>query len=155
MDMPQLKSATAALADQAFRPSTSANHVCKADAFITFCNHYNCNFINLSYYITYLRSIFTSSKRIRNYASGVRFLHKQLNLAPKSHDSLPCVIPSESYRPDHENTTYLIPPHPPTPSYPVVLAVNKPGIPGTTMKVCLTCGVSGDAQEEQPHSPLC
>ena len=89
MDLPQLKAWTAALAAQVFRPSTMVNHVHHADCFIKFCDHYSLKFINpspstLCYFITHLSATFLSSKSVRNYVSGVWFLHKQRGRAPES-----------------------------------------------------------------------
>ena len=39
------------------------------------------------YYITYLSQTFTAAKRIRNYFSEVRFLHRQLGLTHEVLDS--------------------------------------------------------------------
>ena len=74
------------------KTSTTANHVHQADSFIRFCDNYKVDFsykvdfINPApstpwYDITRLTSIFTPSKCVRNYVSGVQFLHKQLGLA--------------------------------------------------------------------------
>ena len=78
----QLMNATQALANQVFLPKTNANHLCQAQAFIHFYNHCDLQVINPStamvcYYITFLAWHFTPSKEL----SGVRFLHRQLDVA--------------------------------------------------------------------------
>ena len=87
MEVTQLKVGTAALATQAYRPETATNHVRQADCYIKFSDNYGLEFIDLepstlTYFITHLSSLFTSSKSVRNYVSGAWFLHKQLGLAP-------------------------------------------------------------------------
>ena len=71
MELQQLKEATSALAAEAFRLGTTVNHLCQAQEFITFCDHYQFSCINpaistMCYYITHLSSKFTSSKSVRN-----------------------------------------------------------------------------------------
>ena len=90
----QLRVATHQLAAQAYRPGTSRNQVQQASTFIKFCDHYHLPFINPSMsticcYITHLTHHFKSSASVRNYLSGVRFLHKQLGLTTESLDSFP------------------------------------------------------------------
>ena len=84
MDLTMLKAWIAALVVQAFRPGIMANNVRQASCFVRFCNNYSIKFINpmhstLCYFITHLSSMISSSKSVRNYVSGVHFLHKQLN----------------------------------------------------------------------------
>ena len=93
MEFQQLQARTTALAGQAYRPGMTANHVRQADIFIRFCGNYGLHFIGtapstLAYYITYLSSIFTSPKSMRNYVSRAPFLHKHLDLAPEAFDSI-------------------------------------------------------------------
>ena len=64
---------------------------------MAFFHHYHLQFIHPSsatvcYYITHLTYQFKSSKRMHNYISGVRFLHKQLGLAPEALDSVPVAL---------------------------------------------------------------
>ena len=94
MPLHNLQKATAALAAKAFHPGTNANHARQAHTFIRFCDQYRFPFISPSVstmclYITQLSTVFTSSRSVRNYVSGVRFLHKQLDLTPEAVESFP------------------------------------------------------------------
>ena len=94
MPLHNLQQATATLASKGFRPGTTANHARQAYTFIRFCDKYQLPFISPSVstmclYITHLSTVFTSSRSVRNYVSGVRFLHKQLSLTPETVESFP------------------------------------------------------------------
>ena len=89
-----LKQATASLASKAFHPGTTANYARQAQPYIRLCDHYQFPFIlpsvaTMCFYVTHLSTAFSSTRSIRNYISGVRFLHNQLGAAPEAVDSFP------------------------------------------------------------------
>ena len=90
--------------------------------------------VMLCYYITHLHQ-FQSSKSVRNYISGVRFLHKQLGLTPDG--LLLCHFPPKSSRHYHVHTTTHVPPHPARHLASSVLATSL-GPMGPAMRVFLT-----------------
>ena len=70
MTLPQLCTATQALASHAFRPGTSENHLRQAKCFMDFCQHYHLQFLlqvipTVCYYITHRTTRFTSANNIR------------------------------------------------------------------------------------------
>ena len=70
------------------------NNIQQASTFMNFCVHYHLSFIMPSVsttccYITYLTQHCKSASSVRNYISGVRFLHKELGLTPDNVDSSP------------------------------------------------------------------
>ena len=90
----QLQNDTQLLAQHAFRPGTKKNHQHQAAMFIEFCEHYalsawNPSTATLTYYITYLSQRFSSARSVRNYVSGIRFMHKSLNIKSPALDSFP------------------------------------------------------------------
>ena len=101
----QLKAASQALVAQVFRPGTTANHLSQARIFVHFCQHYHIQFLNTSTYtLCYYTSIifltwkFISPTSVRNYVSGIRFLHKEIGLTPTALDSFPltCLLRAEN-----------------------------------------------------------
>jgi hypothetical protein len=92
----QLDQATEDLKHRAYRPGTTNNHIQQAALFRQFCRHYNFNSISPSEeiickYIAFLTHRFSSARSVRNYLSGVRFMHKTLGLPPPPTDSFPVV----------------------------------------------------------------
>ena len=89
-------------------------------------------------YITHLSTVLTSSRSIRNYIFGVRFLHKQLDLTPEAVESFPvqCLLRAV-------DLTMRTPPRRKLPILPH-LVTQLCGLPaclgslGPAMKVCLT-----------------
>lgn len=78
----RLKASYAALARLAFRPGTDANHERQGRLYLDFCQHHHLRALDplpstICYYITYLAGRFTAANSVRNYISGIRFLHKQ------------------------------------------------------------------------------
>jgi hypothetical protein len=71
------------LAANAFRPGTGKNHRLQAQLYVEFCDEFEMPFLDpsvstLTYYIAFLTDRFTSAASVRNYVSGIRTLHKQL-----------------------------------------------------------------------------
>ena len=92
MSLPQLHQATQHLAAQAFCPGTSRNHLRQASVFIHFCDNAQCQFIHPSIstvcmFITHLTNCFQSSSSVKNYVSGIRVLHRELDLSLAALDS--------------------------------------------------------------------
>ena len=159
MDLPRLKTATAALAVQALRPGTT-NHVWQSDCFIKLCYNYRLSFINpvpstLCYYITHLSATFRSSKSVRNYESGVLFLHKEPGLAPEALDSFP--VSSLPYAADLTMRSL------PLCQLPIILHLltqlcklsTSLGSLGPPMKVCLTFGFLAMLRQSNLAPLLC
>jgi hypothetical protein len=68
------------------------NHKRQASSFKRFCKHYGLGYWDpapstVAYYITYLSSRFTSAASIRNYVSGIRFMHRQREMEAQALDS--------------------------------------------------------------------
>lgn len=81
LTLPRLQEAARKRRKQAFRPGTSANHICQFKAYIKFCAIYGRRDINpsqdtLCIYIEYLAQKFKSAKSVKNYLSAVTLLHK-------------------------------------------------------------------------------
>ena len=158
MDLAQLKTTTAAFAAQAFRPGTSDNHLHQVHSFIQFCDNHKLEFINpapstLCYYVTSLPTKFTSSKSVRNYASGVRFLHKQLGLALELLDSFPVSYLLRAA--DHTMRTRPLWCLPILPHFSPSCVSSPPAwVPGLPMKVCLIFGFLGMLRQSNLASPI-
>ena len=72
-------------------------HLQQTSTYIHFCDHYSLPLLNpsiptITCYITYLIQHFKSARSVCNYISGIRFLHKELGLAPVSLDSFPVIL---------------------------------------------------------------
>ena len=96
LTLPQLQLALHHLASQSFCAGIVKNHIQHSSTCINLCDHYSLPFINSSIstitcYITYLTQHFQSACNVRNYISGVRFLNKELGLAPDSLESFPVI----------------------------------------------------------------
>ena len=68
------------------------NHTQQAALFRHFCHHYSYNPIRpsepvLCRYIAFLTNRFKSARSVRNYVSGIRFMHKSLGLTPPATDT--------------------------------------------------------------------
>jgi hypothetical protein len=90
----QLEQATEGQKHKAYRPGTTDNHIQQAALFRQFCRHYSFDPISPSEeiickYIAFLTHRFSSARSVRNYLSGVRFMHKTLALPPPPTDSFP------------------------------------------------------------------
>ena len=157
MDLPQLKAATTALTAQAFHPGTSTNHAqMLSSLFVTITPrpHDPRPLHPLRLYRP-LNIHFHFIKKLQELCLRGQVSTQAVRPRPTVTQQFPGVITSESCGPDHDDTTSLAPPHLPTPSHAVVAAVIKPGIPRTTHEGLRYLQVSGDAQAEQPCSPLC
>jgi len=69
----------------AFRPGTQANQQSQMKLYISFCLHYNLEILqpssqNVCAYIEFLTRSFKSPDSIRNYVSGIRHLHRLINI---------------------------------------------------------------------------
>lgn len=85
VDLRVLQRATRQRKRQAFRPGTHANHKRQMSLFLSFCLHYDLQYINpasetLCMYAEFLARSFTSPRAIRNYISGIRLLHKYISV---------------------------------------------------------------------------
>ena len=81
---------------QSFHSGTSKNHLQQASTNVNVCDHYSLPFLNpsistITCCITYLTQHFKSACSVCNYLSGVRFVHRELGLAPGSLDSFPFI----------------------------------------------------------------
>lgn len=86
----------ARLAQLAFRPGTHKNHQRQVALYTQFCQVHNLQPVNpavstLCYYVTYLSKHFLSAASVRNYLSGVNFMHKSLGRECKAMEAFPLV----------------------------------------------------------------
>jgi hypothetical protein len=136
------------LAANAFRPGTVDNHWQQADSYSQFCEHYGFQAVNpstatMTYYITHLATKFTSAASVRNYVSGVAFMHKQLGGQAPAITSFPvttllCAV----------DLSLRTPPQRKQPIYPALLhklcrLCDLIGSFGVVMKVAITFGFYG------------
>ena len=114
--------------------------------FVNFCDHYRCQFLlpsvsSVCIHITQLTHPLHSSNSVKNYVSGIRVLHKQLDLSPSSLGSfqVPCfVTKSRHLYEDPPPVRHL--PILPDPLCRLSLLTPSLGPLGPSMLVCLTFG---------------
>ena len=148
MTLHQLQSSIQALLHLAFRPGTTLNHLQQVKSYLGFCDHYHLTFLDppastMCCYITFLTRKFKSARSVRNYVSGVNFLHKQLGIPAQHLHSFPmsCMLRDA-------DLTMWVPPLHRLPILPGLLhqlcsLADDLGPLVPDMKVCLTFGWFG------------
>jgi len=138
----RLKKSYAVLAKQAFRPGTDSNHERQARLYLQFCQFHDLQPLDppvstMCYYITYLSQRFRSSNSVRNYVSGVKFLHNSSGAKCQALESFPimCLLRAT-------DTALRAPPHRKAPITPKLLAqlvhlTQDLGFLGPAVKVAL------------------
>ena len=91
-DIKALESAARTRKRHAFRTGTISNHNAQITLYIAFCVHFSLEYVNptsktLCVYAEFLARSFRAPQAIRNYISGVRFLHKYINVESTALDS--------------------------------------------------------------------
>ena len=124
------------------------NHRRQQDSYTAFCEHYGYRPVNpststLAYYITHLANKFTSAASVRNYVSGVAFMHKQLGVEAPAITSFPVTTLLRAV-----DLTLRTPPQRKQPIYPALLhklcrLCDMIGTFGVAMKVAITFGFYG------------
>ncbi len=143
-----LRGQWADIAKSSFRPGTNANHKRQATLFLQFCQHHKVVALNppvdiVCCYITWLSTQFKSANSVRNYVSGVRFMHKQCNVECEAMDSFPVACLLRAI-----DITMRRPPHRMLPITPEILAqlvamTPQLGAAGPAVKVALLFGFYG------------
>ncbi len=87
-----LNTALAKLKKTAFRPGTTSNHMSQFRKYLSFCIHYNLKDVDPSIkticlYATHLSQTLESPASVLNYISGVRLMHKHIEVNATALDS--------------------------------------------------------------------